>query len=85
VRAPRRGAVDDEVRLSDLLDDDRREDRGGNRRREAVQAVAQRGTEGVELAVEVAAAVLRPDDLRDLDRPDAGWAIVEPETADRRR
>jgi hypothetical protein len=77
--------VDDEVRLSDLLDDDRREDRGGKRRREAVQAVAQRGTEGVELAVEVAAAVLRPDDLRDLDRPDAGWAIVEPETADRRR
>ena len=60
-------AVHDEVGLAELVDDNGRKVPAGERPLHLPQPLADVGSTGVELAVEVAAPAVRPDDLAQRD------------------
>ena len=69
--------VDDEVGVAELVDDDGRKVAVRERRCDLPPALAHIGPEGAEVAVEVADAAVRPDDLRHVDRANSEEATRE--------
>jgi hypothetical protein len=70
-------AVDHEVRVAELVGDDGREGRVGECPLDLLPAVAEAGSPRLEIAVEVAPAAVRPDDLLHRDRSETHVAPRE--------